>query len=52
MIKKLCKDFKISATGIELSKDLYERAVINCPDAKIINSDINEIDFSENENLI
>ena len=49
MLKKLCKDFKISATGIELSKDLYERAVINCPDAKIINSDINEIDFSENE---
>lgn len=49
MIKKLSKEFNISATGIELSKDLYESAVINCPDAIIINSDINEIDFSENE---
>tara|TARA_Y100001978_G_C23592057_1_gene384388 strand:+ start:120 stop:803 length:684 start_codon:yes stop_codon:yes gene_type:complete len=49
MIKKLSKEFNISATGIELSKDLYESAVINCPDAIIINSDINEIDFSEDE---
>ena len=49
MIKKLSKEFNISATGIELSKDLYERAVINCPDAIIINSDINEIDFSEDK---
>ncbi len=49
MIKNLSKEFKISATGIELSKDLYERAVVNCPDAVIINSDINEINFSEDE---
>ena len=51
MIKNLSKEFKISATGIELSKDLYERAVVNCPDAVIINSDINEINFSEDENF-
>lgn len=49
MLKKLSKEYNISATGIELSRDLYEKAVINCPDAIIINSDINEIDFSEDE---
>lgn len=49
MLKKLSKEYNISATGIELSRDLYEKAVINCPDAIIINSDVNEIDFSEDE---
>ena len=39
----------LDMVGIELSKELYERAKINCPKARIINSDINELDNIKDE---
>lgn len=49
MLINLSKKFDIEATGVELSKGLYEKAIKNCPDFNILNKDINNLDFLENQ---
>ena len=45
MLKKLSKKYNIDATGLELSKGLYEMALANCDGMNIINKDINDLSF-------
>jgi len=49
MIKKVSNCFDIESVGIELAKDLYELAKKNCPESRIYNCDIKNLEFLEKE---
>ena len=52
MISNIANCFSTDSVGIELANDLFQLAKKTCPNSRIYNSDIKNLDFLKGKNLM